>query len=119
MRAFVVKYGSYPYEVMVSIGQSDEARLRALKKHFNKKIRRSDNTLENQDGLCIDFGGDSMIAVRAFKDEPEWYGALSHEIFHAVFNLFNHIEMPLSESSNEAYAYVLDFLTTEIYKRLK
>lgn len=46
------------------------------------------------------------------------YGILQHEIFHAADLALRHMGITLSDDSDEAYAYLIEYLTTEIYKKL-
>lgn len=45
------------------------------------------------------------------------YGILQHEIFHAIDQILKYIGMTLSDDSDEAYAYLIEYVTREIYKR--
>lgn len=46
------------------------------------------------------------------------YGTLAHEIFHAVTFILTRIGMSLTNESDEAYAYLIGYLTKEIYKHI-
>jgi hypothetical protein len=46
-------------------------------------------------------------------------GIVAHEIFHAVDFVMNDIGMKLTEESDEAYAYFVQYLTDQIYFRFK
>lgn len=47
--------------------------------------------------------------------EPQEYATLAHEVFHAAFGLMNEIGASPSEDSEETYAYLIGYLTKEIY----
>ncbi len=117
---FIVPLVIYPFDIMISISESDEVLFAKLKKHG---VDISDTNLhvysDTQRGRCIMFkGNQTLIRMYELRDTPDWYGHLSHEIFHAVEFLMERIGMKLTSDSDEAYAYCIDYLTKEIYKRL-
>lgn len=61
----------------------------------------------------------SMIRLRDFPSDNIGLGYLQHEIFHATTFILDRIGMKLVLlESDEAYAYLAQFLTVEIYKRI-
>ena len=44
-------------------------------------------------------------------DDATSFGFLSHEIFHASIAIMDAVGVELSESSEEAYAYLVGYLT--------
>lgn len=44
---------------------------------------------------------------------------VSHEIFHLVHYLMSHVGMDLDDSSEEAYAYVMGYITKQFWKNVK
>ena len=47
---------------------------------------------------------------------PFEMGLLQHEIFHTVGFFMSEINTPLKNSTHEAYAYLIQYLTEQIYK---
>ena len=47
------------------------------------------------------------------------HGTISHEIFHAASCLLRKRGMKLSSSSEEAYAYLIDWMTDKVYDIIK
>jgi hypothetical protein len=116
---FIVKYGVYPFDVLVCLG--------AERRKVVQKLNRLGVTLNHEEDEALSMhglgrtvileGGHSILWTR---DVPRrGSGILAHEIFHAVSFLFSRIGMPLTEGSDEAYAYAIQFLTNEINKRIK
>ena len=69
-------------------------------------------------GRCVTFDtNQTVIRLDEIPGTCADYGTLQHEIFHAVDQIFRRIGMNLSEDSDEAYAYMIGYLTQEIYKR--
>lgn len=118
---FIIPLVVYPFDVMVSISESDESLFAKLKK---MGVDISDTNLhvysDTQRGRTILFkGNQSLIRMYELRDTPDWYGHLAHEIFHAVEFIMERIGAKLTAESDEAYAYLVGYLTKEIHKKIK
>ena len=51
--------------------------------------------------------------VIQFVSTPE-LGTLAHEVFHVVAQHFRYVNMPLTKSSEESYAYMISYLIQHI-----
>ena len=119
-----ISFVTFPLGVIISIGETDKEFI--------------DNLVE-QDGLLITSdiaeylqdvdpisaantfhtnGGHTIIKINTCLETAEDYGYLHHEIFHAVDMVTRRIGIELVEQSCEAYAYMHQHLTNEIYKLL-
>jgi len=125
---FVIPLVIYPFDIMVSIGETDEAFQKALRRHMPPNCLRDLETdpgilnLGNTtDGRTVNFptGHQTVIRLKHYPDVVRWQGILSHEIFHACSFILWRMGIPLEiEKTDEIYAYTIDYVTTEIYKRL-
>lgn len=115
---FIVPLVVYPFDVMVSFGQSDEEIANSLK----KKGWRWDDLLKLKgDGKFIIFPdiNAAVIRMKYIPDYEEGKGTLAHEIFHAITYILDRVGMELKIGhSDEAYSYLIGYLTKEIYKKL-
>lgn len=114
----IIKNDVYPFDVMVSLGQSDKDVLKSLSKFKGKQENKSWWMYRSptQRGFYgMDDKNASIIRMRCFPDTNEDYADLQHEIFHAVYNIFEVVGMKLSEDSEEAYAYMISCFTRQIY----
>lgn len=70
-------------------------------------------------GKCIEMT-DNIVIIRTWRKPTDGrsHSTLAHEIFHAVDFIMRDIGMKLTEHSHEAYAYLVGYLTEQIYKRL-
>lgn len=57
--------------------------------------------------------------IVAFNYKKLCHGTISHESFHAVSAIMRKKGVVYGEKSEEAFAYLLDYLVTEIYKIIK
>jgi hypothetical protein len=103
---------------MFSINQTDEE----LRAELSNLGIEWDNLLEmtptTKGRTVMLTGNETVIRIKHYPKYPEDNGVLSHEVFHAVTFILNHIGMKLCRKSDEAYAYLTGYLTTEIYKAL-
>lgn len=117
---FVIPGTVYPFDVMVSICESNEALSRQLTRHGVKYEGVDLNHAPTAKGRCIMFeGGQTLIRLYDYPQTAKEFGHLQHEIFHAVEFIMNRIEIKLCYKSDEAFAYLIGYYTQEIYKKLK
>jgi hypothetical protein len=119
---FVLPYYIYPCRVMFSFGETNSELAAALVSHMTAEaIREGLHLMEPEDaGKTTTYNnGFTLVRMRVTPHLPEDMGVLAHEIGHAVINLMLYIGMPLSRESAEAYTYLIEYLTTEVNKRLQ
>lgn len=64
-------------------------------------------------GLTLSEGGEILIWLPDYNQPPN---IVSHEIFHAAYAVMEWVGIPLSPSSEEAYAYLIDHISKEFYE---
>lgn len=121
---FIIKLVVYPFEIMVSIDEPDEVLFARLVKYGNP-IESCERMLTMDDtgnyGKCAIFDtNQTVIRLRVTKNKYEFYNTVAHEVFHAATFILDRIGMKLELMvSDEAYAYLVGFITAEIYIKLK
>jgi hypothetical protein len=117
---FIIPLVIYPFSVMVSIAEEDGVLKKKLESLGVDMSQIPLTHSETQRGRCIIFGGNQTL-IRIYRPvkTSEDYGSLQHEIFHATEFILDRVGMSLCKKSDEAYAYLIGYLTTEIYKKLK
>lgn len=114
---FIVELVVYPFDVMVSIGETDEEVKRKLKKYdvqWDESL-----TMHGIGKFLINKENKSLIRLKHYPQLPMDYGTLQHEIFHAVTWILDRCGMKFKlGTSDEAYSYLVGYLTKEIYKRI-
>ncbi len=107
---------------MVSFGETDSHLFPKMRRHG---IPGKDCDLvsfynPNCHGKAAIFDTNHMVLrMRCLPKTNEDYAHLQHEIFHIVAYLMDRIGLKLSvRKSDEAYAYLIQYLTHEIYKKL-
>jgi hypothetical protein len=120
---FIIPYQIYPIDLMVSVGEDYNVLYKILEKHLPKEYHseidlcrfESENVLAR---VVMFTNNASLIRIRRKPKTPLDYGTLQHEIFHAVEYMMNRIGVKHTVECGEAYAYMIGYLTEQIYKNL-
>lgn len=118
---FTVDQGTYPFDILVCIGCEHKEIVAKLKKLGTTLTKEADEQLwMDGAGRTIQLeSGQIILRVDNVKNKVSFHSHLSHEIFHTVEFLFDKIGLKHSESSSEAFAYQIGYLTGSIYEKLK
>jgi hypothetical protein len=120
---FILPLKIYPFDILVSFGETNEQIDKVLNKYnlTEDDVNLATITSRTVQGRTVMFStNQTMIRLKKYPVTPTDYGDLQHEIFHAVTFVLDRIGMKLVVlESDEAYAYMVGYITTEIYKRIK
>lgn len=117
---FTIPLVIYPCSLMVAVGMDDKT----LKKKLASRISEEDFDTHLKYDLPIRartaFLGDntSIITFKTWNGSSEHYGIMQHELFHVVDFTLSAMGLTLSESSNEAYAYLMGYLSEKVHEKL-
>lgn len=105
----------YPYNVLFYFGED----LKGFCK--TKKIEYKWKEVDDQtEGLTLFTDSDIVIISMDYvPTDSHGYSVLQHEIFHAVSFTLRSVGINLTEDTEEAYAYLIDYLTKQCYTKLK
>lgn len=114
----------YPFDVLVMMGYSDEEVREELSQY--EGISEEDIDLAmfktyTTKGRAVMFEtSQTFLRIREIPETPLDYGFLQHEIFHATSFILHRIGMKLKIGvSDEAYAYLVGYLTEKIYEEIE
>jgi len=117
---FIIDLVIYPFDIMVSVSETDNEFKRAVKDYDIK-----DDSIANFKKHPISLarttmleGGQTIIRLRRYDGTAEQRGTVAHEIFHATIFILNRIGMDLTLESDEAYAYLNQYITEKMYEQL-
>lgn len=110
----IIPLDVFAHDIVVSIGQSDEDLYEEIKENISKK--KFDKKMANQKSIATTFKLKTGAILIRFKDDIDIPGIVAHEAFHAIVYLFEKIGIDFAYESEEAYAYSLEYLTTQILK---
>lgn len=121
IKSFIVRVEIYKTEVLVNVGD-----FTGLKKKLKKYLSKQEITQFTED-LNEHSSGRSMpikskrcfcIWVKEYPDTVDAIAVMSHEILHIVFMIMAEVGIEYSQESEEAYTYLMQFLTEAIYEKL-
>lgn len=84
-------------------------------------------TAEDKEHLHMEGKGRTMrltnnafiLWTKHFPHTPEEFGYLAHEIFHVADLMLRRAGLSLSDDSDEAFAYQIDWITRRIFAAFK
>lgn len=121
---FIIPCVIYPFNLMVSINESDDQFANSILKKYDAKILDDIQKQEriNQNGLTYIYSSAdlmvSIIKINNFQNDAIGKGTLAHEIFHATEFILRVCGFTLNNNSHEAYAYLLGYLTEQVYGKI-
>lgn len=117
---FILPLVVYPFDIMISFGETDQEVISALKKNgINDEEQLKGVILKGVGRYCMFDNNSSLIRLWTIPEYAADYGTMAHEIFHATCYILDKVGMDLQlKVSDEAYSYLIGYITTEIYKRL-
>lgn len=120
---FIVSLEVYPFDVMVSFNETDKVLLKRLIDYGNSEedcvdlMNLPDTTLARFSMLP---SNQTIIRLKKQGNKYALIGVISHEIFHAATFILAKIGMTMEiGSSDEAYAYLVQYLTESVCRELK
>lgn len=115
---FIVDCQIYPFDIMVCFGDKSQM-FKDLSKYLSKE-QISDFKKETFKNGCATMFTTGQTVLWLYKKPENGFdlSLLAHEIFHCATLLLGRVGIPLTESSEEAYAYFIQFLTEKIYNEL-
>ncbi len=120
---FIIPLVVYPFDVMVSLNESNDSLKKNLLKYY-KSIEDVDYHFDQYGedehlGYTIMLpNGQVIIKIKKYPVTNEDYAIVVHEIFHAVSLIFHRIGIKLTKESDEPWAYMIEYLTKEIYNKI-
>lgn len=120
---FIINCQVYPFDVMFSIAQTDDELFQVLKEY--NLVNELDGSCKwkspKQLGYCIQFvSGQTLVRLRTTPVTPQDYGALAHEILHAAQFILDTVGVKFHlDYSDEAYTYLVQFITEKFHEKVK
>ncbi len=120
IKKFIVNCQVYPYDIFCFFGED----ISQLKKELSKLLPKTD--IDDFDSLIFSGTGKSvmfpnnqtLLWLKYEPHEPILLGTLNHEIFHCACFILERAGIKYCEDSDEAYAYLIAYLTGVIYSKL-
>lgn len=119
---FILSLQIYPFDIMVSLDEPDD---KLFKRLFNFGIDKKDCERllimpETTNGRCVMFANNKTVIRLKRRNRYSMIGTISHESFHAACFILEEVGVKMEMSiSDEVYAYLTGYITSEICKRFK
>lgn len=118
--SFIIKYQVYPFDMMVVFCEDPKDLIAHLSKTFDKEAMDFIKSLAFGIGKTIMTPtGQTILWLNKKPETCFEHGTLQHEIFHAVCFLMDRIGIVFSKESDEAFAYMIGYITKEIYIKME
>jgi hypothetical protein len=118
----------YKQSLFLSVGQTDMQLKNSLLKHVDPFQEKEANDVvdylkrkhDRHNGLFAVVQGLHIIRIYEEADyfDHHFHGVLAHEILHATFELLTARGVTYSEDSEEAFTYLHDYYTSNLYKNI-
>lgn len=118
---FIVGSGSYPFDIVVSIGSTTEEIIKYIesKKKYKLSEREKEHLGAKGRGRAVRLENNAMVLwVKIQKDPVSFYSTLLHEVFHIVEFTLDTAGIRHCDQSSEAFAYQLDCVIEQILKKI-
>ena len=106
--------GTFDLDVIVLVTEDTAFALRYVKKHLDSTAS-SDNFDSRGTTFTSINGGSTIVWLPNTEDKS----IVMHELLHATIDIMRRTGVPLTEETEEAYAYELQYLTNQFYKQNK
>jgi hypothetical protein len=119
--AFTIDLKVYPFDIRFSFGESDQEVKQWLKRNGIDEKEMDGIEYEGLGmGRVVTFDcGASVIRLLSIPKTAEDFGRLQHEITHVVmFILYHLLHTPHNLDTTEAYAYLTQYITEQVYQKL-
>jgi len=116
---FIIDCQVYPFQIFVYFGQDRKQLYKTLQKILPKSSLKTLKTFEFNSGKSVMFPtGQTLLWLNKKPNSINGLAKLNHEIFHCACFILERVGIVYSESSDEAYAYLIQYLTKQIYNKL-
>ena len=116
----VIPIDIYSTEMLLHIGGKDGLKKKLGKYFPNNTVSKVMHGIgRNSVGYTcpIEDKGVYLLWLKEVPDTPFGIGVMSHEVLHLAVNIMKHAGIEPSDSSEEAYAYLVQFLTKSIMSK--
>jgi hypothetical protein len=121
---YLLKGSVFPYDVLICLGTTEQQ----IKEYATKRFENcfTDRELELLSELSKKKGytlrlenGAYLLWTALFPTTPEGFEHLAHETFHVADLMLRRAGLTLSDDSDEAFAYLIGWITKNIYTEFK
>jgi hypothetical protein len=119
---FIIELHVYPFDVMISVNEDDDVLVnRLLDDNDREDCEVLTNLHDTVKARTAMLPSNQTVIRFNIKDGVEsMIGIIAHEVFHAATFILEKIGMKMKlMTSDEAYAYLIQYLMQEVYNGIK
>ena len=121
-KMFLINSAVYPLDTLVVVEHPPEDVVKYIETKLKYKLDAEEKKMFvvfKGLGKSIQLkNGAGVLWIKKFDGSVYWHWVLNHEIFHIVYQTIKHVGIKLSDSSEEAFTYLMEYLTKQILKNL-
>lgn len=115
-KTLIVTDPLFSIDFMVVMGGTREDALKKFNKRTGEQLPEVEHN-ERQRGWVYTYNR-SGAPILIWLHASAWAGIVAHEVFHAVYAALSNRAVPLSNDTEEVYAYYIQWLFNEIAPKL-
>lgn len=121
IRTFRIDVGIYNYSFIVCIGDRKKSIefINETQELKNSDVYPINELLDYNGGVFTKDGKPTILWLPYIPKTPSDFSDLFHEIFHVVCRILKRVEIPLTESTEEAYCYLIGWITKQFWLEIK
>lgn len=119
---FLIDCLIYPSDIVVFVDSSNKEIKKTMCKHGydDKEISQVLSKLKKGVNARCEMMEDGLVFIFLKSNVKDFYSKVCHESFHATTFILDRVGVKLKLGiSDEAYAYLMGFITAEIFKNIK
>jgi hypothetical protein len=119
---FLIDCLIYPSDIVVFVDSSNKEIKKTMRKHGydDKDISQVLSKLKKCVNARCEMMKDGLVFIFLKSNVKDFYSKVCHESFHATTFILDRVGVKLKLGiSDEAYAYLMGFITAEIFKNIK
>src|SRR5688572_31393596 len=118
-RKFRMNYGTYSRFIDVIITEDRKKAATFVNNSQDRQLKLNEDDFDCLGKVCLKSKYNDILWLPRLPKTTEELGTVNHEIFHLVYWRLSCAGLQLSESSEEAFNYLISYLTTQFYKKCK
>jgi len=112
-QVYTLRGDTFDLDVIVLVTEDVEFATKFVKDNLDSTV-----TIKDFDARAVSFPTDAGRSPIIWMADTEDKGVIAHEIFHTALNIMYWAGMDLNSETEEAFAYELQYLTTQFYNQV-
>lgn len=117
-KPYIISIDIYKHDILVFFGDKSVL-IKCLRRYLeDRQIEKFDRYITTEKGCsCMFDTGQLILYMPNVPKKLDDFTTLNHEIFHCTTLILKRIGVSLSPESEEAYAYLYEYITQRIFSK--